>query len=68
MKIIDRIKARTPKRNRVKGQFATALSAIALTVAESGLVNTKPVLKASLECASGVLGIIAVHQAQKVQK
>ncbi len=67
MKLIDRIKARTPKKNKLGVKIATVLGAVALGVAESGAVDNRPVIKIALEVLSVKLGAIAVYNAQKVE-
>jgi hypothetical protein len=63
MNIIERVKARSSKRNRRKGQLATAVSGTALLIAESGLVEANPKLKMALWLVSGVAGLIAGQKA-----
>lgn len=68
MNIIEKIKARSSKRNRRKGQIATAVSGTALLIAESGLVNSNPKLKMVLWLVSGITGIIAGNKALKTEE
>lgn len=68
MNIIKKIKARSSKRNRRKGQVATAVSGTALLIAESGLVNANPKLKMALWLVSGIAGIIAGNKALKTEE
>lgn len=68
MKFIDRIKAPTPRKNKILGKISTVLCAVALGVAESGVVDNKPVIKIALEVIGGGLGIKATYHAQKVLK
>lgn len=68
MKLFRRIGQPTPKKNKIFGQIATALGVVSLAVAESGLVDNKPVLKIVLEIVSAKLGAVAVYNAQKVDK
>ena len=68
MKLLDRIKARTPKKNKLGVKVATILGAVALSVAESGVVDNRPVIKIALEVLSLKLGAIAVYNAQKVEE
>jgi hypothetical protein len=63
MNIIERVKARSSKRNRRKGQIATAVSGTALLIAESGLIESNPKLKMALWLVSGVAGLIAGQKA-----
>ncbi len=67
MGIIERLKARTPKKNKLGVKVATVLGAVALGVAESGVVDSRPVIKIALEVLSLKLGAIAVYNAQKVE-
>lgn len=67
MGIIERIKARTPKKNKLGVKIATVLGAVALGVAESGAVDNRPVIKIALEVLSVKLGAVAVYNAQKVE-
>jgi len=67
MNLIERIKARTPKKNKLGVKIATVLGAVALGVAESGAVDNRPVIKIALEVLSVKLGAIAVYNAQKVE-
>lgn len=68
MNIVEKIKARSSKRNRRKGQVATAVSGTALLIAESGLVNANPKLKMALWLVSGIAGIIAGNKALKTEE
>ena len=67
MGIIERLKARTPKKNKLGVKVATVLGAVAFGVAESGVVDSRPVIKIALEVLSLKLGAIAVYNAQKVE-
>lgn len=67
MNIIERIKEKTPKKNKLGLKIASVLGAVSLAVAESGLVDRRPVLKIALEVLSVKLGAIAVYNAQKVE-
>ena len=67
MKFLERLKARTPKKNKLGVKVATILGAVALSVAESGVVDNRPVIKIALEVLSLKLGAIAVYNAQKVE-
>jgi hypothetical protein len=66
MNIFKRIKAKTPKKNKVIGQVTAVLGAVSLAVAESGLVDNRPLIKIGLEVLSVKLGVVAVYNAQKV--
>ena len=68
MKFLERLKARTPKKNKLGVKVATILGAVALSVAESGVVDNRPVIKIALEVLSLKLGAIAVYNAQKVEE
>jgi len=67
MNIIERIQEKTPKKNKLGLKIASVLGAVSLAVAESGLVDRRPVLKIALEVLSVKLGAIAVYKAQKVE-
>jgi hypothetical protein len=67
MNLIERIKARTPRKNKLGVKVASILGAVALSVAESGVVDNRPVIKIALEVLSVKLGAIAVYNAQKVE-
>ncbi len=68
MNIVEKIKARSSKRNRRKGQLATAVSGTALLIAESGLVEANPKLKMALWLVSGITGLIAGNRALKTEE
>ena len=68
MNIFKRIKAKTPKKNKVIGQVTAVLGAVSLAVAESGLVDNRPLIKIGLEVLSVKLGAVAVYNAQKVEE
>lgn len=68
MKIVERIKAKTPRKHKVIGRIVTALSVASLTVAESGVVDAKPLIKIGLEALSIALGGQSIYHAQKVLK
>jgi len=68
MNLIERLKARTPKKNKLGVKIATVLGAVALSVAESGVVDSRPVIKIALEVLSLKLGAVAVYNAQKVEE
>lgn len=67
MKFLDRIKAKTPKKNKKITQVVTVLGAVSLAIAESGLVDNRPLLKIGLEVLSVKFGGIALYNAQKVE-
>jgi hypothetical protein len=68
MKLFERIGRKTPKKNKVIGITTTLLATASLVVAESGLVDNRPILKMGLELLSAKLGAISVYQAQKVEE
>lgn len=65
MKLIDNIKKPTPRKHKIAGKIATALSVASLTIAESGVVDNRPLIKVGLQALSGVLGTQAIYHAQK---
>ena len=67
MKFLEKIKGKTPKKNKVIGQVVTVLGAVSLAIAESGIVDRRPLLKIGLEVLSVKLGGIALYNAQKVE-
>lgn len=67
MGILDRIKSKTPKKNKLGVKVSAVLGAVALAVAESGVVDNRPVIKIALEVLSAKLGAIALYNAQKVE-
>lgn len=68
MKLIENFKKPTPRKHKVWGRIVTALSVGTLAVAESGIVDSKPLIKIALESASIVLGGQAVYHGNKVLK
>lgn len=68
MNIIENIKAKTPRKHKIAGRIATALSVASLTVAESGLVDSRPLIKIGLQALSVALGGQAVYHANKTLK
>lgn len=66
--VINRIGQKTPKKNKLIGKITTVLATASLVVAESGVVDNKPLLKLGLEVLSAKLGVITLYQAQKVEK
>ena len=67
MGILDRIKLKTPKKNKLGVKVSAVLGAVALGLAESGVLDNRPVIKIALEVLSVKLGAIAVYNAQKVE-
>lgn len=68
MKLIERIQKPTPRKHKIAGRIVTALSVASLTIAESGLVDAKPLIKVGLQALSVALGSQAVYHAQKTLK
>ena len=66
MNFLERLKAKTPKKNKKITQITAVIGAISLAVAESGLVDNRPMIKIGLEVLSVKLGAVAVYNAQKV--
>jgi hypothetical protein len=67
MKFLERIKAKTPEKNKKITQVVTILGAVSLAIAESGVVDNRPMIKIGLEVLSVKLGAVAVYNAQKVE-
>ena len=65
MKLIENIKKPTPRKHKIAGRIVTALSVASLTIAESGVVDSRPLIKVGLQALSGVLGTQALYHAQK---
>jgi hypothetical protein len=63
-----RIGQKTPKKNRIIGQITTVLATASLVVAQSGVVDNKPLLKLGLQVLAGKLGVISLYNAQKVEQ
>lgn len=68
MILIDNIKSKTPRKHKIAGRIVTALSVASLTIAESGLVDSRPMIKIGLQALSVALGGQAVYHAQKTLK
>lgn len=66
MNILERLKAKTPRKNKKITQITAVIGAVSLAVAESGLVDNRPMIKIGLELLSVKLGAVAVYNAQKV--
>ena len=66
MNLFERLKAKTPRKNKKITQITAVIGAVSLAVAESGLVDQKPLIKIGLEVLSVKLGAVAVYNAQKV--
>lgn len=65
MNLIENIKKPTPRKHKIVGRIVTALSVASLTIAESGVVDNRPLIKVGLQALSGVLGTQALYHAQK---
>jgi len=65
MKLIENIKKPTPRKHKIAGRIVTALSVASLTIAESGIVDNRPLIKVGLQALSGVFGTQAIFHAQK---
>lgn len=68
MKLIENIKKPTPRKHKIAGRIVTALSVASLTIAESGLVDSRPLIKIGLQALSVALGGQAVYHANKTLK
>ena len=66
MNFLERLKAKTPKKNKKITQITAVIGAFSLAVAESGWVDNRPMIKIGLERLSVKLGAVAVYNAQKV--
>ena len=66
--IFNRIGKPTPKKNKLIGKITTVLATASLVVAESGVIDNKPLLKLGLEVLAAKLGVITLYQAQKVEE
>jgi len=66
MKLIDRIKSKTSKKNRVEGQIKTTVGAILGAIALSGLV-VNPVGILALTIGGIICGVSASKNALKVE-
>ena len=68
MKIIDNFPKPTPRKHKIAGRIATALSIASLSIAESGIVDSRPLIKIALQTVSVLLGGQAVYHGQKTLK
>lgn len=68
MNIIENIKKPTPRKHKIAGRIATALSVASLTVAESGVVDNRPLIKIALQTVSAIFGTQALFHANKTLK
>ena len=67
MRLIERITKPTPKKNRIIGQISTFLFTLLLAYSQAGLIENKWIV-ITLEVLSVKFGIIALYNAQKVDK
>lgn len=65
MNIIENIKKPTPRKHKIAGKIATVLSVASLTIAESGVVDSRPLIKIALQTVSAIFGTQAIFHAQK---
>lgn len=65
MKLIENIKSKTPRKHKIAGKIVTALSVASLTIAESGVVDNRPLIKVGLQALSGIFGAQSLYHAQK---
>lgn len=68
MKIIENFPKPTPRKHKIAGRIATALSIASLSIAESGVVDNRPLIKIALQTASVLLGGQAMYHGNKVLK
>jgi hypothetical protein len=68
MELLERIQKPTPRKHKIAGRIVTALSVASLTIAESGVVDSRPLIKVGLQALSVALGAKSIYHAQKVQK
>jgi hypothetical protein len=64
-KFINNILAPTPRKNKRDGRIATAIGGIAETIALSGAVDNKPLIKYILHGVATYMGIVAINNASK---
>ena len=67
MKLLERIKAKTPRKDRKKGQLSTIVGTGCAIVLAFGLV-ANPIGIAALTLGATIFGSKAIFHAQKVQK
>ncbi len=65
--MIDRIKKRTPRKDRIKGQIATTIGSICGAVLATGLI-VNPIGILCLTVGTIIFGGKALYHAQKVVK
>ena len=68
MNIFQKIKAPTPPKEKRKGQVLTVLSGLSFGIANSGLVEQRPLIKEGLNILGGFLANAALNKAAKVQR
>ena len=67
MNIIERIKSKTPLKEKGKGQFATTIGTVCAAVLATGLV-VNPFGIIALVVGATAFGVKAVYHAQKTEK
>jgi hypothetical protein len=67
MNMIERIKKRTPRKDRIKGQIATTIGSICGAVLATGLI-VNPIGILCLTVGTIIFGGKALYHAQKVVK
>lgn len=67
MKIIERIKAKTPKDDKRKGKIKTVVATVFTTVVGVGLI-TNPLISGIVLLVAGYLGKDALNHAQQVEE
>jgi hypothetical protein len=65
MRIIDRIKAKTSKKNRISGQISTAIGVTCATILAAGIVSN-PIGIVALTLGTILFGVKSGHHALKV--
>ena len=68
MNLVQKIKAKTPPKDKRKGQILTVLSGTTIAIAQSGLVDNRPMIKEGLNLLGGFLANAALNKAAKVQR
>lgn len=67
MNIVDRIKAKTPRKHKLNGQVSTVIGTVCASVLATGLV-VNPIGVITLTVGSVLFGGKALYHASKVQK
>lgn len=67
MNLVERIKAKTPRKHKINGKLSTVLGTVCASVLATGLV-VNPIGVIALTVGSVVFGGNAIYHAQKVQK